>query len=584
MTFHKTTVQTIYGNLRATSPGKTTGGPRHRGTPPVAALVAVVAFALAMTAVDSTVSAQGAEGIMELSPERAAVQVAPISVAVQAMPPLEPLAFREEILQVPVLVGTTVTMELPPPALPRESLEDVAVLTGEQIFFNATLGGGSLNSVLGTINLFRVGEGPQFRLGYDHRSSDGFNGEEPGSGFFRQNNRIETWMRFGDGSPVQLEAEAVYRDTRLGLQQQRQFYSAEQRLLQGMASFEYRRTQSAVAGVTVGVEDHTRVLAVARTDPQEDPSRESPRDGVIRLAPAVWGSIEWPRLAITGTMDYLGLFPAGQDLDASSTVGLRVFLEGVPLEGLTMSAAGAARFRFEDGPYFPVEGQIMYRAAGMWHAGVSGGLRIHEQSIHTLWNSYPVARGDGTLDGLLPRQRTLFVQGEVGVPLFTPGIQARGVFYYGDHQNRLTVRNYDENDAVYPVSVAPMEEIRSEVSLEFRLPVNLQTSVGWTGQWSDRSVGEAEHAIQLNAEGQWGRFGTDFDVLLPITRGAPQLPAVGAVARMEIVREVELRLGVTDVLSPLETRGRTSRGIVPQGNDPFVEPGFEVTASVRVSF
>lgn len=72
--------------------------------------------------------------------------------------------------------------------------------------------------------------------------------------------------------------------------------------------------------------------------------------------------------------------------------------------------------------------------------------------------------------------------------------------------------------------------------------------------------------------------------MTPVHNQAFQLPRIDAAFRVETFRDVELRVGVQDLLGSLETRGRTRRGIAPTGADPFVEPGFEITASVRVSF
>src|SRR6056297_2529414 len=117
---------------------------------------------------------------VEVDPERIVVDVAPVAAVVEGLPPLPALDF-EEPRESEIVVEALPQDDLAPPAFPRETFSALPTSpAGEQVYFNATLGGGSVNSVLGNINVYRLGEGLQFRIGYDHRGSDGFNFNEPG--------------------------------------------------------------------------------------------------------------------------------------------------------------------------------------------------------------------------------------------------------------------------------------------------------------------------------------------------------------------------------------------------------------------
>ncbi|SIQ83806.1 hypothetical protein SAMN05920897_11648 [Alkalispirochaeta americana] len=519
-----------------------------------------------------------AEEIIDLSPERTAVEVAPVEVALGGLPALETLPLVEELLDPDYRPADALAAALPVPSIPREAVGEAVAVPEEQLFFNATLGAGSIHSVLGSINVFRLGEGPQFRLGYNHRSSDGFNFEEVGSGFFLQENLIEAWLRIDRQEKISLEVEMEYGDHRFGLQQQPVYYSAETRAIQGRAEVQYLWDHRTTSSVALEVDDFSRVLTAM------DSTGDSEREQFYRVAPVLSGTMELPRLTVEADLDYSGHFSTGAGLDPASLVGSSLRIEGIPLEGLSLTGRGAVRYRFDDKPYFPVEAGFQYNHGDRWTLRGGGGYRVLEQSYVDLWEEYPVVEIPEDATEHPPLDEVFFAEGELSLNLRPGFLQANAGFGWFLHQDRLISEAYRDDRAVYPLRIDEFEHLETKVGLSVSPRDWLLAEMGWTGRWEDRDTGVAEQSLNFSLRGDRGGLVADLEMDIPLEKGEMKVPLLGAGVRYGLARDVELRVFVSDLLAPFETEGRTRRGIKPSGADPFIEPGFEAGASVRVSF
>jgi hypothetical protein len=547
----------------------------------------ILGFGILVTVLPAPLWAQSEEDEITLTPERVPATVAPVGAALQTMPPLDELPLREERLSREIIPEVPVTVvAIPVPMLPRESVGGVEMIREEQVFFNATLGGGSVNSVLGTVNIFRIGAGPQFRLGYDHRSTDGFNGNEPGTGFFRQDNKIETWLRIGDEEALQGESSVRFEESRFGLQGQPRFYSTEQRVLAGsvVASYQWDRGASVFAAVDLA--ETVRTRTVARTDPANPNPPTALREEYITVAPTIGAQLQWPRLTIDGELSYDGEFFHGSAVDSSALIGAGIMLEAVPLDGLTLGAGARAQYRFDDGSSFPLYGSVAYQSPRYWNFGVVAGVETETQPIPRLWKEYPSAAFDPGVTGLLPLRTATFLEGTVQASIFGGIIQPTGELEVRSHRNRLTVAPYTDTVAEpgFPLDLATFDVLNSSLGFRIVPSEEVQVRFAWESMWQDRDLGVPVHRLVLDAEALLGPVVSEIAIMTPMNNQAFQVPRIDAAFRVETFRDVELRVGVQDMLGSLESRGRTRRGVAPSGADPFVEPGFEVTASVRVSF
>ncbi|TVR66841.1 MAG: hypothetical protein EA427_15525 [Spirochaetaceae bacterium] len=524
------------------------------------------------------------EPTIEMDPERATAEVAPLGVTLGGMPPLDPLALVEDVLESEIARTEQATVILPVPALPRDMVGETVSFGGEQVFFNATLGGGSVNTVLGSINVFRIGDGPEFRIGYDHRASDGFNFKDAGSGYFRQQNELETWVRLGGEERLGLEVELGYGDERFGLQQRPRFYSAETRELSGSVSARYRWDNRSSTSLSLNLKDLSRVLAVSAAIDDDALPVEGRRERYYHVEPVLSARMEWPRFALTAAMDYSGRFADGVDFGSTSTGGVSLRVEGVPLVGLTLYGAGATRYRIDDRAYFPVELGLEYSFRDSWMLRLSGGYRVREQSYGNLWRDYPVAAVPEETETAPPIDQILFGEGELSLGII-PGYVQLGIGGgWFAHSDRLIPGFYESEDAVYPVRTGSFERIFTRAGLTMTPTERITAGLEWRAEWSDRDTGAPENSAAVSLRSDWRRLSTEVTAEMAIDESGSSVPLLGGLLRYGIARDVELRIFFSDVLAPLEEDGRTRRGLAPSDSDPFIEPGFEAGAAVRVSF
>ncbi|MEX2444367.1 MAG: hypothetical protein WD492_12220 [Alkalispirochaeta sp.] len=518
-------------------------------------------------------------GVLEVDPERIVVDVAPVAAVVDGLPPLPQLEFEEP--EEPDVAVTGLPQEdLAPPEFPRESLAALPVDPGgEQVYFNATLGGGSVNSVLGNINVYRLGEGLQFRLGYDHRGSDGFNFNEPGTGYFRQENSLETWVRVGTEDSAQLEVEGSYNDRRFGLQGLPTYYSADSRTLEATASLGYQWSPRTQAGARVDILDEQRVLAASAS------GTDSPRETYRMVRPVVRGRLEWPRFHVEARGDYEGRFAVDSEIASSSMVGLELAVEGVPLEGLTLFAQGATRYRFSGGAFFPVQGGFEYRGSQRWGMRVEGGYRVAERSPADTWDDYIATVWSGTAAEVIPLGETFFTQGSIDVQVIPALLDLTTGLTWERQEDALLVSAYDDDPAVagHPVTTGAFNRLDGEMQSTVSMGDRTSLSVGWLSRFEDRHLGIPKHELISSVEIQGDPVSGSITGSVPFNPSVT-LPVLSAEIRYRLAEDVELRGYGRDLLGPAEENGRTSRGVVPSESDPLVAPGLEIGVALRVSF
>ncbi|MFO8042524.1 MAG: hypothetical protein R6U25_04910 [Alkalispirochaeta sp.] len=520
---------------------------------------------------------------VEVDPERIVVDVAPVAAVVDGLPPLPMLDFEEsEPDGSEVVVDTLPQEELAPPDFPRETLSALPTSPGgEQVYFNATLGGGSVNSVLGNINVYRLGEGLQFRLGYDHRGSDGFNFNELGTGYFSQENSLETWVQMGTEDSLQLEIEGSYGDRRFGLQGLPTYYSADSRTLEGTADLSYQWSPRTEAGIRVDARDEQRVLAARSPDEGEG----SPREIYRMLRPVVRGRLEWPRFHVEARGDYEGRFAVDSDVASSSMVGLELAVEGVPMEGLTLFAQGATRYRFSDGAFFPVQGGFDYRGSERWGLRVEGGYRVSERSPADMWNEYIVSDWSGPEAEEIPLAETFFTQGTLDLQLIPALVDLSTEFTWERQEDAFRVGAYDEDPTIagYPITTGAFERLDGELESTISLGERTSLSVGWLSRFEDRRLGFARDELFSSVEIEGDTVSGSVSGTVPFNPSVT-LPVISTELRYRVAEDVEFRAFGRDLLGPAEEDGRTPRGVAPGEDDPFVAPGFEIGVALRVSF
>ena len=498
------------------------------------------------------------------------------------MPPLPPLPLDEAALTGEIAVETAPPIAVPRPEIPRDAVTSAPMMSGEeQVYFNATLGGGSVNSILGSINVYRLGDGPQFRVGYDHRGRDGFNLEKPGTGFFEQENDLNAWLRLDSASNTSLEVDTGYADRQFGLQQRSPYYSQDLREFDAEVTGAWTPEQPVGIRGTVAVSDVRRVLSTG------DSGVEAQSNSYRRFTPELSGSLEWPRFGIQMAGRYDAVFRSGMELKNSSSFAFQVGVEAVPFDGLTLGVTGVTQYRVSDGVYFPVEGSLSYQGNSRWNVDLSGGYRVVENDLLPFWTAYPATDfqpGTSLDDARLPANEVLFLGGELGVVAVPGVVELRGRVDRELHANRLTVTPFEEERSVYPYRITDANSLTSDVVGEVSLGESLRVDAGWRAEWDQRLPGVPQHVARGAVRGDVGELTMEATGELPLVTGMDALPEIGIDLRYEIARDVEFRAYARDILAPGMDDGRSLRGVVPKDNDPFIGPGLELGAAVRVRF
>lgn len=546
----------------------------------------VFVMVLAALFVHSSLGAQESDAtdrrLEELAPTATEATVAPVQAAVRDMPPLPPVPVDTEALEIVLPTEIEPPQEIAQPEIPRDAVTPVAMLPGEdQVYFNATLGGGSVNSILGSINVYRLGDGPQFRVGYDHRGRDGFNFEKQGSGFFEEINDLSTWLRLGGDGDLSLEVDATYRDERFGLQLASPYYSQDVRVLSGRIAGAYSPESVLDIRGTVDMSNALRVLATG------DSGVDAVRNEYARITPRLSARLEWPRFAVEVAGGYDGVFPSRMELADTAVFDGQIGIETVPVDGLTLAVRGESQYRLRDGVYFPVDGAISYRGDERWYIDLSGGYEVRENDPTTLWGVYPatsITVGDDIETRRLPAQQRVFVAGELGVFLIPRVLEIRGGGERSLITDRLEVEPYETTSSRYPYTVENAELLTSDLAATLTVSDGVSLDGGWEAQWDDRLPGVPAHVATAGIIAAIGDLTLEGNGRFPLERDGDLFPEVDFEARYEIARDVEFRLYALDILAPAMEDGRSLRGVAPDDNDPFIAPGLEVGAAVRVSF
>jgi hypothetical protein len=303
------------------------------------------------------------------------------------------------------------------------------------------------------------------------------------------------------------------------------------------------------------------------------------------IRPVARGRLEWPRFHVEARADYEGRFPVDSELPSSSMVGLELAVEGVPVEGVTLFAQGATRYRFSDGAFFPVEGGFEYRGSERWGMRVEGGYRVAEQSPSDTWEEYVATTWSDAADEMIPVRETLFTHGVVDIQLVPSLVELSAGVFWERQAAALRIGEYDADPALagYPVTTGTFDRLDGEVESTISLGERTFLSLGWLSHFEDRRFGFPENELSSSVEFRGETVSGSVSGTVPFDPSVT-LPLLAAEVRYRLAQDVEFSAFGRDFLGPAEEDGRTVRGVAPSDDDPLVAPGFEIGVAVRVSF
>ncbi|HTP58334.1 MAG TPA: hypothetical protein VMM82_05410, partial [Spirochaetia bacterium] len=446
---------------------------------------------------------------------------------------------------------------------------------GSPLATQATLGIGSQNRVVGDLNVTATGQNAQASLSFSHDTADGISGHAQGSEFDTRDDAIGGSLsgRIGafDGG-----FQGAYSEKEVGLQNQSANYSSRLgRNLDGTATLRVQPMDwLAVDGSLSGLTDS---LTLGGTNP--GPAQASEYKGLAHMgATGLWGVFSAGvfgdysyRLAhqVTATDDQVqrlntGLkmslnFPGSFLLEGSvawflssqgaSMLPFSIHVTGAPFSALTLDASFGYRVvTYDQGdilglnPYLiPVglaDDHGWFGDAGVQIAladSFSFNVGLSFMASTSMLTSDAFAAGPAsTLDGL-------FLVNQVAANRLTGNAGVRWTIIPG-----VTLNGEWKRELMERPSFAPVDTITAE-------------------------------AIAMETTGAFGgRAGMTWLTGLPPSAQLPELDVGGFVRLSE---PAQLHLDLYDLLWPLLGGSRYGPSL-----DPYVEPGFRVVASLRLSF
>lgn len=497
---------------------------------------------------------------------------------VQAMlpPASPPVIVRADVVFPPV---PELAVEQPTRRLAAEGSDPLGGSASPQspLATQATLGAGTQNRVIGDLNVSTTGGNTQSSLAFSHDSADGISGQKQGSGFNTRDDAIAGAIS-GNLGPVAGGLTGSYSEKEVGLQQQSSVYvSRLGRNLDGTATLSFQPLDwLTVDGSVRGVTDS---LTLASASPAQENEYKgashlsaSARTGILmvgvsgdydyRLDQLITGANDQVQRLKTGVSLSLTL-PASLLLEGSvawfvNTQGLSLFpfsihATGTPFSALTVDAAFGYRVvPYDDGDVLALSPYLIPMTLEDdrgWFA--EGGFQLALTEALSLRAKLSLMSSSAMLTSNDFSSTTFSMIDSTTYPLYLANQVAA---------NRLT------GDAGVRWTVAP----------------GLTLDAGWSREFLDRPSFAPMDTITaaLIAMETTGAYGGQLNASL--LTGLPptaQLPEVDIGGFVRLAAPAQLHLDLYDLLWALENNLRRYGPSLY----PYVEPGFRVVASVRLS-
>ncbi|MFP4565225.1 MAG: hypothetical protein ACLFNX_01905 [Spirochaetaceae bacterium] len=445
---------------------------------------------------------------------------------------------------------------------------------GVSLYSDAALGVGSMNEIIGSLSLYRLGERPRFRLQFSHDGRDGYQFEEPGTGFFDRTEELSGWIEGGDRTTSRFEGGFIEQER--GLQGQPTFFSTKSRFLDGMVELDapfgdrYRFTPRLEGGYAERL----------RTGADES---QAPAGAETFANPGVRVGVETTPGTFYADAEYLLRYLDDDEDGLAQALGLSLGADLLLGRRVSAGARVGVLWPFEEYVYVPFSLRLSATPAEALTLSVGGGMEAAPVRFSERWRETPTFAttsdtGDvpgwyeewyadaGLLIDVPDAPLSAEVNGRVAwkhdVPDLRGYVPTAGETSY-TLENRL--------------SVTPEATMRWDVA-----PVGIEA--GWQSFLLDRAATDPRHGGRLavdirNADETLGARGD----LRADLYDDPEMPLLDFSAYIDVSEAVRISTDVLDVLSPLMPDGRARIGGETTPEFPFVEPGFRVVIQTRVS-
>jgi len=439
----------------------------------------------------------------------------------------------------------------------------------------ATLGIGTQNRVVGDLNVTATGQNSQASLSFSHDTADGISGHAQGSEFDTRDDSIGGSLsgRLGafDGG-----FKGAYSEQEVGLQDQSASYSSRLgRNLDGTATLRVQPMDwLAVDGSLTGLTDS---LTLAGTSP--GPAQAS----------------EYKGLAHLGATGLWGVFSAGLFGDYTYRLAHQVTATDDQVQRLNTGIKLSLNF----------PGSFLVEGSAAWFLS-SEGASLLPFSIHVTGALLSAL----TLDASFGYRVTTYDEGDILSlnPYLIPVGLADDHGWFGDAGVQLALADaFSVNvglsfmastamltsdafaagpastlDGLFLVNQVAANRLTGNAGVRWTIIPGVTLNGEWKREFMDRSSFApvdtiTAEAIAMETTGAYGgRAGMTWLTGLPPSAQLPELDVGGFVRLSE---PAQLHLDLYDLLWPLLGGNRYGPSLYP-----YVEPGFRVVASLRLSF
>jgi hypothetical protein len=485
------------------------------------------------------------------------------------LPPGEELSVPETDIPLPELTPMGVSDETFVIPLPSISGAAAAVDSGESSFYSTGLIGiGTMNNILGSVSLYKLGDEPRFTFQFSHESADGYNFNPPGTGYFRKTDDLAGWISFRTGS-AEIRGEGGYSEDEKGLQQQASYYAAALKKTSGNFNFSLESPRSPLfLNAGFSALSLRRILASATSNTEPVSHRETKLSGNI-TAGADFSSVTFHLSA-----DYFYRFVPTVTALGDNRLFVETGFDAALRDIVVLD--GSAGFAYGDTfkSAFPFDLSLSFILKDSVVLSLAGGYQVVTYNYNELWEDFRLLNLQDTLedgsewfaDGgfkLQNRTRSLYLEGGIG-SAYRIGVVELG--------------NYDESSGFYPFTQRDYITLSPRAKLYFSPGKIFDFSLGWEAILLERTAQEDAHRFTweagINSSG--GRFGATLSGWTALNSWIFDVPVLDFSAYFKATEGVEFILEAEDILSPVIESGRVDL-------EPFITPGLIITFKTQIS-
>jgi hypothetical protein len=466
----------------------------------------------------------------------------------------------------------TASIQLPDPGGPGFTAE-----TREQeasLFSRGVLGIGTMNHIIGSLSLYRLGVDPRLRFEFDHEGYDGYQFQQPGDGFFHQANSL-TGSVEASFPRWELSTEAGFNEVEEGMQDNPNYYSVKRRELSGGVRSQYRAADRLTLQGELDGGATQRIFAVREAE-------TSRRQEEVGLSSTLGAELSFQRF--TGIFDLTYQLTA-LDGGVGHLLGPELSAEMSFPNSLFLSAGAGVAWNFGSyvrGPFsLEVSGTVLdtltltlrggyevapFDMSEQWEEELLSGLPAPGESSAPT----PIERFYGELTG------SWKIVGDA-LTLDT-GVEAEYAL------NGLDIGTFDTGESVYPLVREERIGIAPRLTLNWRQGV-LQLSGGWQGELQEAPIWEPDqlYTVSLELSEVAERFGGSVTGEMPVYGAEALMPRLTATSHVDLADGIRLVAEAHDLLAPIMDDGRPRLGPSVTENYPFIEPGFRFIIKTELS-